>query len=350
MKACVLESVGNLVLRDVPDPCPKENEVQLKIKACGICSSDVPRIFVTGTYHFPTVLGHEFAGEIAAVGKNVDPSYIGKRASVFPLLPCRSCPSCAIEEYARCEHYSYFGSRCDGAFAEYLAVPLWNIVLVPDSLPYTAAAMCEPAAVAKHCVDGAGLKPGETVAVIGSGTIGMLAAMWCQVYGAKRIILLSRTDEKAEFVEKLGIAEPINSEKEGAWEKYLAMTDGQGADVVLECVGSNPSIAAALTWVKKGGRVSLTGNPEGDITLPKNIYWRILRGEITVVGTWNSSYNDRRNDWKTAVEQMTAGQLPVERLITHRFPLEEYQKAFEVVRSRDELSVKVMFTMEGENK
>ena len=181
MKACVLEGIGQLKYKDVEIPVMKKGEVLVNVKACGICSSDIPRIFTTGTYHFPTIPGHEFCGQIVDAAEDVDKSYIGKRAVIFPLLPCGECPSrCKEKEYARCDNYNYFGSRCDGGMAEYISVPLWNIVTFSDDIPYNTAALTEPMAVARHATRRADINNDKRVLVMGNGTIGLLAALIAQ--------------------------------------------------------------------------------------------------------------------------------------------------------------------------
>lgn len=345
MKALVLEDVGRLIYKEVADPVPRPGEVLLKIKACGICSSDIPRIFTTGTYHFPTIPGHEFAGEIIDCAADVDQSLLRKRAAVFPLLPCRECPSCAEEEYARCSNYNYFGSRCDGAFAEYISVPVWNLVFCSDDVPFSAAAMCEPASVAKHAIDAGKVSPDDTVAIIGTGTIGLLAAVWAKAQGAEKVISIGISDEYLDFAKTLGVECTVNSAKKDALQKYAAFTGGDGADVVMECVGSMDAINNAILYAKKGGRVVLTGNPYGDIAFPKNIYWKILRNELTVRGTWNSSYKTTVNNWKETIEAIESGKFDPTRLITQKFSLDQYKKAFEAVRDPKLFSVKVIFEM-----
>ncbi len=347
MKALVLEDIGKLEYKDVPDPSVGSGEVLLKVQACGICSSDIPRIFTTGTYHFPTVPGHEFAGEIIACGPGVDKGLIGRRAAVFPLLPCGKCDSCREEEYARCSDYNYFGSRCDGAFAEYIAVPVWNLVLCSDRIPYSTAALCEPASVAKHCVDAGKIRVGETVAVIGTGTIGLLAALWAKIQGAEKVITVGRSDKCFAFAKSLGIDCTIDSSRDDSLNQLLNLTQGRGADVVLECVGRPEAISNAILYAKKGGRVVLTGNPYGDICLNKDVYWKILRNELTVTGTWNSSYKSSVNNWRETVEALETGRLHIDRLITHKFPLERYKEALDTVRNPGIFSLKVMFEPEG---
>ncbi len=345
MKALVLEDIAKLIYKDVPDPVMKPGEVLLKIKACGICSSDIPRIFTTGTYHFPTIPGHEFSGEIVDCAPDVDRSLIGKRAAVFPLLPCRECESCKEEEYARCSNYNYFGSRCDGAFSEYISVPVWNLVLCSDKIPYMTAAMCEPASVAKHCADAGKIKSGDTVTVIGTGTIGLIAALWAKAKGASKVISVGVIDEYLDFAESLGIDCIVNSSKDNAFEDHLKLTDGSGADVVLECVGRQDAINNAILYAKKGGRVVFTGNPYGDITFKKDVYWKILRNELTVTGTWNSSYKSTVNNWKETIAALESGSLDTSKLITQKFRLEDFEEALATVRDPKTFSVKVMFEM-----
>ncbi len=343
MKALVLEDVSKLVYKDVPDPIIKPGEVLLKIKACGICSSDIPRIFTTGTYHFPTIPGHEFSGEIIDCAPDVDNSLIGKRAVVFPLVPCGKCPSCAAKEYARCSDYNYFGSRCDGAFAEYISVPVWNIVRFSNKIPYTTAAMCEPASVAKHCADRGKINEGDTVTVVGTGTIGYISALWAKTMGAKKVIIVGRNKSKLEFSKELGLDYTINTSEDNFFESYMKITGGEGSDVVLECVGSNAAIKSSVKFAKKGGRIVLAGNPEGDIKLEKNVYWKILRNELTVMGTWNSSYNSEVNNWNEVITALENHKLDISKLVTHTFRLDEYEKAFKILKDKTEFSVKVMF-------
>lgn len=344
MKACVLESVGSLVYKDVPTPEPKEGEVLLKIRACGICSSDIDRVFKTGTYHFPTIPGHEFAGEIVAVGAGVDEDYVGKRAAVFPLLPCFECDSCKDELYVHCSSYSYFGSRQDGAFAEYLAVPLWNVVTFNDTLPFTQAALCEPTAVAMHACDKAAIGPDKHVAVIGSGTIGIIIALRAQQLGAKSVTLVGTRDQKLDFVHEMGIKQTISSSQQSVPEALSELTDGRGADIVFECVGTNDSLESSVLSTAKSGQVVVVGNPAGDMTLPRNSYWKILRNELTLTGMWNSSYNEQVNDWRTALNFMEQGGADFSKLVTHTFDLSDHEAAFDAVRDRDTFTIKVMLT------
>lgn len=344
MKACVLEAIGQLNYEERPEPEPKQNEVLLEIKRCGICSSDIDRVFKTGTYHFPTIPGHEISGKISALGQGVDERYLNRKAAVFPLLPCFRCSSCQREEYARCNSYSYFGSRCDGGFAEYLAVPVWNVVLAPEQLSYDAIALCEPAAVALHAVNAAKVSQNDTVMLIGCGTIGLLAGLWAQAHGAGRVMMVGRGKTGLKMAQNLGLTETI-SVLEKTPEEIRLLTDG-GADIVLEMAGNADSVCTAIQCAKKGGTIVVTGNPTSDITMPRNLYWSILRNELTIRGTWNSSYNSVINEWDTTLQAMEKGVLQAaEQIVTHKFPLTGAKDAFDTLLDKTSGAIKVMFQM-----
>lgn len=345
MKALVLHGVGDLRYEDVEVPELKEGTVLLKLKACGICSSDVPRIFVNGTYHFPTIPGHEFSGQIVAVGDEVDENLLGRRTCVFPMLPCGHCRACQMEEWAQCSGYSYFGSRQDGGFAEYLVVPQWNLVPFSDKLSYEEAALCEPAAVSLHAVNISGVKRGDNVVVVGTGTIALLIAMFAKDRSKTgKVIIAGRSAQKLDKAQQLGF-DTINTAKEDIADGVKRVTGNDGAEVVIEAVGSNAAIENSVKAAAALGRVVFVGNPEEDLKMEKNVYWSVLRKQLTLCGSWNSNYNSRINDWKEAVSIFESGHIDLKSLITHTFSLSEYEQAFAAVRDRDIFTLKVMFTI-----
>lgn len=342
MKALVLHEVGRLTLDEVDVPKLVPGTVLLKVKACGICSSDVERVFINGTYHFPTIPGHEFAGQIVAVGDEVDETLLGKRACVFPMLPCFDCPSCKKQQYAQCSNYNYFGSRCDGAYAEYLVVPVWNLVLFGEELSYEVAAMCEPAAVGIHANGLANVRAGQTVLVIGTGIIGYVCAAFASQITDK-VIMCGNSAAKLALAKEYGW-QTVALETDNFEEKIAELTDGEGVDVVMEVVGTNQAICNAVAAAGPNSTIVLVGNPKTDLTMEKNLYWKILRKSITLRGSWNSSYSTEQNDWKAALEGLKGGKF--DSLITHRFPLEKADEAFAVMRDRNTFSTKVMFIIE----
>ena len=341
MKACVLEAINKLVCKEVPTPEPKTDEVLLKIRACGICSSDYDRVYKTGTYHFPTIPGHEFCGEIVAVGNGVKKELIGQRAVVFPLLPCRKCLSCKEEHFAQCANYNYFGSRCDGAFAEYIAVPLWNCQFFSNSLDFDVAALCEPASVAFHAVRLGNISKGQTVCIVGTGTIAILCGIWAQKKGA-RVIFIGRNTRKKEFLEQIGFHECL-LDVDGLDDALKQITNGQGVDVALECVGSERALEKSILSLKQRGTLILIGNPDGNKSINKNIYWKLLRSEITVKGSWNSDYSSQQNDWNSVLRELESNPRQFSYLITHKFKLEQCNEAFEIMTNKTIFSIKGMF-------
>lgn len=329
MKALVLEAIGQLVYKDVPTPAPKVGEVLLRVKACGICSSDFDRCLTTGTYHFPTIPGHEFSGQIAAVGEGVDPSLVGKRAVVLPLLPDHTCDQCQIEAYARCKNYDYHGSRCDGAFAEYLVTPVWNVQTFDDSLDYKVAALCEPAAVAYHGISAANLKPGSKALVVGTGAIGIMVGLWAREAGSE-VTFACRNEKKKAFIESFG---------------FDSFHDGKSNDfdAALECVGSNEALEMVINAVKPAATIVLVGNPDGDKLISRKVYWKILRAELSIKGVWNSSYTASNNEWQKVLRAFEKNSNVFSKLITHTFPLSDGLSAFATLKDPRAFAVKGMF-------
>lgn len=329
MKACVLKGNEDLSCQEVENPIPAENEVLIKVKACGICSSDFARCFNNGAYFYPLILGHEFAGELVS-GKNA-----GSHAVVFPLLPCFKCDACRQKEYTRCFDYKYLGSRCNGGMAEYVAVPEWNTKVIPTSLDFSVAALCEPTAVAVHSLKKLGDISNKSLCVCGSGTIGILCGLLAEKRGASVTFSL-RNNRKKNFLESLGFS------------NFIYDADNQRLfNCVIECVGSVASINTAVKITEPGGKIVFVGNPEQDIVFSKEIYWKILRRELSISGTWNSSYkNDSVDDWDTAIDFLSNNQCLVKRLITDRFSLDDGMNAFISMKDSNKLHIKGVFINE----
>lgn len=342
MKALNLHGIGDLRYEDVPMPQRTDGEVLMKIRAVGICGSDIPRVFEKGTYHFPTIIGHEFAGEIVEAE---DASLIGRGASVFPLLPCGKCEACRTEHYAQCSCYDYYGSRRDGAMAEYLAVKRENLCLMPEGISYEEAAMSEPVAVALHAFRKTGVGLGDTIFIYGVGTIGLILAQWARAAGVQKIILAARTDDKVSFAKELGFPLVVNVQKDDLSKFVEDLTDGQGVDACVEGTGESDPWETCIRAARNFGIVVSMGNPRREMRLSQDCYWKILRKELRIVGTWNSNFGQVENDWKDALWGMRKKHLNLLPLITHRFSLAEYEQAFRLMHGREEMYGKVMFMM-----
>lgn len=347
MKTCVLHGIGDLRYEETVRPVPAYGEVLIRIMASGVCGSDIARVFVKGTYHFPTIPGHEFAGKIVETGEGVDVDLIGRKTTVFPLRPCMNCPACQIGEYAQCQNYNYFGSRCDGGFAEYIAVPVWNLVLIPDCVSFEEAAMTEPAAVAIHALRQAGIEIGDQVLIMGAGPIGLMLGKWAQICGAQKVMLIDIDDEKIAFARKQGFKYVCNSSKTDPDEWVHELTKNRGADLAVEGTGVSAGLEQCLKSTRVFGRIVAMGNPAGQMKLSQTAYWELLRKQLTIKGTWNSNYVSLpKNDWSLTIQMMENKSLDVRPFITHRLKLDKIPDALCMMRDHTHFYNKVMYVEE----
>ncbi len=326
MKAARLHAINDFRIDKIEIPHPKGEEILVKVGACGICGSDIPRIFELGTskQKYPLVIGHEFSGTVVAVGEKADQSLIGKRGAIFPCIPCRKCEMCLAGEYVMCEDYGYLGSRDDGGFAEYCLLPnAWHLVVSEnENISDDAISMTEPCTVAQHAIRKGNVTAGQNVVIFGAGPIGIMAARWCKIFGAKPM-LFDVVDEKVEFAIKHG-EYVVNSVTNDVVETVKKFTGGRLADVVVEGTGVGSALGQCIEVCKSLGTIVLMGNPSRDTTITLKQHSMILRKELTLVGIWNSRYSDTPlNQWKCTVEMLDNGKMTVEDLITHRCTLEE---------------------------
>lgn len=536
MKAWILHEIGEIQLEELEKPLPGRGEVLIAVKAAGICGSDIPRIYETGAHTHPLIPGHEFSGVVEAVGSEADAAWLGKRVGIFPLIPCRSCPPCANKLYEMCRHYDYLGSRRNGGFAEYAAVPVECLVELPDNVTFAEAAMLEPMAVAVHAMrrafpemkytgsrtkpvkeslgyagkqalekktgqqmeqrtgttgqtpqtaeepieqrTGAKQTPGEpigqrtetgtpqtpaepigqrmetetpqtpaepieqraetetpqtptgpieqttetpqtpqtptesieqttgtpadsigetphtptapieksgwgdeaaaapdtagTVVVCGLGTIGLLLLMMLLERRAGQevshnperskardngtdaagagpgdsvILAIGNKDYQKQMVLELGLSEDAycDSREQDVSQWLMERSGKQGVDIFFECVGKNETLRLAVDNAAPGGRVCLVGNPYSDMLLEKSVYWKILRNQLYITGTWNSSFTgEPDDDWAYVLELLSRRRIVPEKLITHRFSVDELEKGFQIMRDKAEDYVKIM--------
>lgn len=335
MKAYVLHGIGDIRLEEVPVPKISDNEVLVEVKAAGICGSDIPRIYKTGAYHHPMIPGHEFSGLVVETGKNAH-KWKNKRVGIFPLIPCGECLPCRNKQYEMCRKYSYLGSRRDGGFAEYTAVPMENLIELPDNVTYEEAAMSEPLSVAVHAIRRINPNKTDTAAVCGLGTIGLFIVMFLKEIGIKNILVMGNKEFQKNKVIEMGIPEE-NYCDSNSTEWLNNKTSGNGADVFFECVGKNETIVHALENTVPGGKIMLIGNPYSDITFEKPVYWKILRNQLTVTGTWNSSFtHDKNDDWHYVLRKLADKKINPAEFISHRFSMEEFENGFMIMRDKSE--------------
>lgn len=362
MKAWVLHDIGDIRWENVKDPQPGKGEVLVAVKAAGICGSDIPRIYQTGAHRMPLIPGHEFSGEVVDVGTGAAASWRGQRVGVFPLIPCGNCAPCKNRRYEMCRAYGYIGSRQNGAFAEYVSVPVWNLVKLPDAVTYEEAAMLEPMAVAVHAMRQAVWTGANTVAVCGLGTIGLLLLMFLlekqnsenTISGHTKvnsqpfpqtILAIGNKDCQRQAAQKLGLPEVCfcDSRKEDVKQWLQERTGGQGVDTFFECVGKNETISQAVAHTACAGQVILVGNPYSDLHLEKALYWKILRDQLTIKGTWNSSFTgEDGDDWHYVLDRLRDRRITPSEIISHRLFLEDLGEGFPIMRDKTEEYGKIM--------
>lgn len=378
MKAYVLRDIGSFGIEEVDQPVPGPDEVLVQVKAAGICGSDIPRIYYHGTYSYPLIPGHEYSGIVveteSAAAKEADAredsckagegmcdgqtaSWIGKRVGVFPLIPCGKCLPCRQKRYEMCRNYSYLGSRRDGGFAEYVSVPVWNLIELPKEVTFEQAAMMEPMAVAVHAMRRVlwdklmhtGDMPQIRIAICGLGTIGLFLLMFLKEAGYEDILVIGNKDIQKEKAFALGISEgQFYDNRDGGADAWLEQcTQEKGVDVFFECVGVNETVNLAVNHTAPGGRVMLVGNPASDMILNRQIYWKILRNQLTLFGTWNSSFDDcgdhvPEDDWQYVLNRVATGRVHPEQMITHRYDFDDLIQGFELMREKTEEYLKVM--------
>lgn len=331
MKSAVLQKNG--VIDTIVQPVPeiKPDECLVRIKACGICSSDVARAFDGGAYHYPLVMGHEMAGEVHAVGAAVRNWKKGDRAAIFPLIPCGACGPCREKNFRLCEKYDYFGSRRNGGLSEFLAVNPWNLLRIPADISDEQAALVEPIAVALHALklgglvaDGARPRSARSAVILGGGFLGQVAARILMLADANaRPLIVDRNPFKMDLARAAGLDALVLAD-DAAWNDFVK-TRSSAFPFVLEASGSPQTYGHSITLAGRRGTVVWMGNISGDLTIPKAAVSSILRKELRVLGTWNSDYQPASapSDWTEAIRLLQSG-LDVKPLVTHRVSLAEF--------------------------
>ena len=351
MKAAREFKIGDFRTVEVEVPVPHGKELLVKVGACGICGSDIPRIFELGTskQKYPLTIGHEFGGEVVAVGEDADPSLVGKRGAIFPCIPCRKCEACETGNYAMCLDYDYLGSRSDGGFAEYCLVPSdWHFIESTNpNLSDDAFAMVEPCTVAQHAIRKSGLSAGQTILIFGAGPIGQMAGRWAKIFGAETVVLVDVVEEKAEFARERGSV-VLNSMTCDVNAEFRKLNGGKPADVVIEGTGTGAALGQAIECVKTFGTVVMMGNPHRDTTIKLSQHSMILRKELTIQGIRNSHYAESPiNEWKYTVKMLDSGAMKVEDLITHRSTLEDLPQLCEDIYTRKVSICKALYAKDA---
>lgn len=338
MTAAVMHAPGDIRVEQVAVPRPGPGQVLLKIAACGVCGSDIPRMLRNGGYIMPIICGHEFSGWVVELGDGVTGFDIGELVSVPPLIPCRTCDYCVKGAFGLCENYDYFGSRCDGAYAQYAVSPVGNLLKMPAGIDPRAAAMLDPAAIALHGLWKTGLRAGHRVLVIGAGPIGLFAVQWARLHGATEVVAVDLSEEKAAMARQAGASAAVQGIEEAR------ALGGRGFDIVLESAGVPATADMAANLTGPHGHAVFIGIPHAPVPLGKETFNQFMRQEATLHGSWNSfSAPFPGDEWRTSATMMATGQLEWEFMITHELPLSELPQTMQQLGERSIFSSKVLF-------
>jgi L-iditol 2-dehydrogenase len=337
MRAIVLHSPGDIRLEERPDPAVEPGHVVVRVASVGVCGSDLPRMLVKGAWKMPLITGHEFAGHISAIGEGVEGWAKGELVAIAPLLPCRRCNQCLTGNFSRCTDYDYFGSRRDGAYAEFVSVPTGNLIKAPQHLDPRALAMTDPASIALHAIwKAGGITVGKTGGVVGCGPIGLFAVQWLRLLGASDVIAVDVSEEKLALAREAGASICILSQN-------LERNDAR-ADVVIEAVGIDAAINSAVMLAGPGGHVTFIGIPVPDVKLSNKTFQYFLRQEISLHGSWNSFGAPFPGpQWMTTIEKFGTSELKWEFLISHDLDLAELPGIFRRFAAKDLHFAKVLF-------
>lgn len=344
MKAAVLYGNEDIRYTEWEEPQVKPGTVKVRVRATGICGSDVPRVLHNGAHFYPIVLGHEFAGDVVEVGEGVTTLQVGDTVTGAPLLPCMQCPDCQMGNYSLCKHYSFIGSREQGSFADYVVIPEANAVQYDPSIPYTQAAMFEPATVSLHGVLCNDYKAGGTVAILGCGTIGIFALQWAKIFGAKQIIAYDIDDGRLELAKRMGADVLVNTLSQKFDEVTKEVTNGVGCDYVFEAAGNPITMQMAFEVAANKAHVCFIGTPHRDLTFTPAQWENLNRKEFKLTGSWMSySAPYPGKEWRLTAHYFATGQLKFDpEFVFRTYPMEQAAEAFACFHHPEQVHGKIL--------
>lgn len=344
MNAVVLHDADNMRVEQWAVPQPGPGEVLLKVEVASICGTDVKVLHrvLQGQPTGEFIMGHEYAGTIAALGPDVDEFQIGERVAVEVHKGCERCENCIKGWYTSCLNYGNLakghrakGLTCDGGFAEYAVNHINTLYRLPDNLTFEQACMVTTAASPLWAIDLiGGYVAGETVLILGPGPIGLIAVQLCKALGAERVILSGTRDSRLEVGKRLGADFTINVRTETLADRIREITRGKGADSVLECAGGPTSMQEALENVKRGGRIGVVAWYIGPVQVDMNL---AVRSNVRIY----AARGEGGMNCGRSLALMSAGKITADAIITHHFELDQIHEAFQTYVNRIDNALKV---------
>jgi 2-desacetyl-2-hydroxyethyl bacteriochlorophyllide A dehydrogenase len=337
MKAAIYRGERSIGLEEVDVPSPEPGYVLLEMRNCGICGSDL-HSYLGHWGQSSNASGHEVSGVVAECGGGVTNVHVGDRVCVECFSHCGECRFCKVGDYNLCENLRGASGGGHSGFAEYVIAHSSSLFHFPEDLSFEDGAMIEPLAVSYRAFRRTEADYQDAVLVIGSGTIGLLAVAAAKVSGVRRAMACARYDHQADMAKELGAHNVIRVRDQNVKEEVLKVTDGLGADAVIETTASAGGFSDALSAVRKRGSIVLVGGYHKPLEVHLS---RIVGSEIRVTGSSCYGYSGMRKDFEWSMDLISSGKIPVSKLITHRFPLDDVQRAFETAADKKTGSIKV---------
>ena len=304
---------------------------RIKIRYSAICASDIPRAYLNQSYSYPLILGHEFSGEIIGYGRKVKDLKLGQRVSVFPLIPnCNKCKNCKQKKFNLCENYSYYGSRENGSFCEYIDVNKWNIFPINKHLTLKLASLLEPTAVAFNVYNKIKLKTQKNIFIIGGGFISQVLLRIISLNKRTKVTIADRNPFKLNLAKKYA-QNIINLNLSNKINLNNFKKNNQKFDCVIDSTGNENAINIALSNLDAEGQFIVYGNIYKNVKVTKKNYNFLLRKELEVKGVWNSTFKCKKNNWKQAQTFLIKNYDKILPLISHIVNLKDAKKLMDKI-------------------
>lgn len=335
MKAVVFYEANCLVVEERSVPQIGENDVLIKVHACGICGTDVHILHGEHIVKFPVIPGHEFSGEVVEIGSKVTNICIGDKVAIDPNIVDKTCYFCRRGEINLCEKLTAVGVNFDGGFAEFCRVPAEQAYRVPDGISLDEAAMAEPLACCIHGIDRANIALGDNVVVLGAGSIGLILIQLARIAGARLIITSEPDERKRHLAANFGADVQLDPLEQDVAAEVAELT-GVGADVVIESAGRLETAELAVKLARRGGTVLQFGMVSPD-RLAKISPYDVYDKELTIRGSFVNPFTQAR-----AIELLASKQIDVMPLITHRFTLDDSAEAFQTAQGKEAAKILII--------
>lgn len=338
MKAVVVKRPGEVVLENVEMPVPGKGFARIRVKAAAICATDLEVIDGNIPAKYPLIPGHEWSGIVDAVGDEADSHWVGKSVVGSSDVVCLTCDACRSGQWRYCKSFEEIGFKRNGAYAEYAIVPVYGLVEKPEHVSFAHAALCEPLGVALGTFKKAHAKFGDTLLIMGAGSIGLCMLAVGKAMGMRRIVVCATSDKRLKAAKAMGAYATIATRQQDL-EAEMKKLHPEGTDLVIDATGMEECIQNCLRLAKKGGTVMLAGYGRG----------KEMRIRIDDIHVNNLHVLGAGNNWnmhKKAMELIADGVIDLSGFVTKRLPLEDYEKGLELVRTRSDGFIKAVLVDE----